>query len=362
MTEHPTVAFLTFDWSYGAKEVQPNGCAWYRCMLPMIQLREAGFDTMIGMPGWNDNHGFGLLMPDQTAIHGWDVIVFKLIMLGTVAEKMDEAHARGQKVAVDIDDWFEGLEESNLAHRLTSAAVNPRSNRDFYMEIINKADALITSTPFLYDFYKNKGHKNVFLVRNGIDSFRWRQRKDHSRWLPTVGWVGATPWRSRDLESVSHVIPNFIVDNRLSFHHSGHTPGAAWAWKQIGLDEKHKGTHEGMRQIIEYPEMFRKIDLGLVPLSDVGFNHAKSSIKGLEYAAAGVPFVASGTPEYRLLAESGVGRVANTDSEWLSQLSELLDPRIRKEEVEKNLANLEQHTMEARRQDWVDVMHKISQL
>ena len=41
----PTVAFLTYDWSWGTKPLQPNGCAWYRCFLPMQQLKEKGWEV-----------------------------------------------------------------------------------------------------------------------------------------------------------------------------------------------------------------------------------------------------------------------------------------------------------------------------
>ena len=56
-----------------------------------------------------------------------------------------------------------------------------------------------------------------------------------------------------------------------------------------------------MTLIHDYPRMFRNIDIGIAPLSDVPFHHAKSAIKGLEYPAAGVPFIASPSPEAKAL-------------------------------------------------------------
>lgn len=357
----PTVSFLTYDFTLTSKPVEPNGCAWYRCYLPMKELQKSGWETGMGFPGWNDDHGFGLLVPDNKAVHGWDVIVFKLIMLQSVAEKMKQAKEMGQKIVVDIDDWFEGLSESNLAYKTTDPNVNPRNNREHYMYIIDNADAIITSTPFLYNFYKNvKGYKNVYMVRNGIDIDRWTQRKDHSRWLPNFGWVGATPWRSNDLEQLVPLFGQFLEKNRLSFHHSGHIKNAKNAKDQLGIPKSVKTTESPMQKISTYPEMFRKIDVGLVPLNNVEFNHAKSSIKGLEYAAAGVPFIASWSPEYELLEEQGIGRVARNEREWIGHLEELLDPRVRKEDVEKNLEGIKKYqSMEVRRSDWDEVMRQI---
>lgn len=357
----PTVTFLTYDWATSIRPIEPNGCAWYRCYLPMKQLEKAGWDAGIGFPGWSDKHGFGLLMPADQAIHGWDVIVFKLIMLETVASKMKQAKELGQKIVVDIDDWFEGLAETNLAHKMTDPEVNPRNNREHYMYIIEHADAIITSTPFLYDFYKNtKGMDNVYLVRNGIDIDRWTPRKDHSRWLPQFGWVGATPWRSSDLEQLSPFFGEFLEKNRLSFHHSGHIKNAKYAKDQLGIPDSVKTTHEPMQPISRYPSMFRKIDIGIIPLNDVGFNHAKSGIKGLEYSAAGVPWISSYSPEYEILEGQGIGRVARNKDEWLEHMEELLNPKIRKEDVERNIEGIKKYqAMDVRRSDWNDVMHAI---
>ena len=362
--DEPTVSFLTFDWAFGTDPLEPNGCAWYRCYLPMKQLEKHGWGTGMGFPGYNEKHGFGMLIPDEKAIHGWDIIVFKLIMLKTVADKLDEARQMGQKIVVDIDDWFEGLEKTNLAYTMTDPSKNPDNNREHYMKIIDSADAIITSTPFLYDFYTNvKKMKNVYMVRNGVDIDRWSIRKDHGRYLPTIGWVGATPWRSMDLETMNPFLGEYMEKNHLSFHHAGNIINAPKARDQLGLPKSIKSTYEPMKPIMRYPELFRKFDIGIVPLNNVEFNHAKSVIKGLEYAASGIPFIASYSPEYAILEQQGVGRVANSPQEWIGHLTELEDPKIRKEEAEKNYENVKMfHSMDARGEDWNKVMHEIKNI
>jgi glycosyltransferase involved in cell wall biosynthesis len=55
-------------------------------------------------------------------------------------------------------------------------------------------------------------------------------------------------------------------------------------------------------------------DVGLAPLERNTFNAAKSWIKILEYAAMGVPFVASASPEYRRFWEVGHGLRPRPDS------------------------------------------------
>jgi glycosyltransferase involved in cell wall biosynthesis len=77
------------------------------------------------------------------------------------------------------------------------------------------------------------------------------------------------------------------------------------------------------------------MQVGLVPLNRIPFSEAKSNLKGLEYAAAGIPFIATPTEEYRILAEAGVGRLASTPDEWRDHARELLDVDVRREEADR---------------------------
>ena len=359
----PTVAFLTYDWSFGVKPLQPNGCGWYRCYLPMKELTKLGWEAGMGIPGFSPAHGFGILIPDEQAIHGWDIIVLKLIMLERCVDQVRQAREMGQKIVVDIDDFMEGLEETNLAYKTTHPDTNPKNNREHYVNIIKQADALTVSTPFLKDFYeKEYPGKPVYLVRNGIDIERWGIRKDYKRYLPAFGWVGATPWRSGDLETLSPFFGKFIKDKHLSFHHGGAVKNAPTAAEQIGIDKKNY-SQEGMKTILNVPELYRKIDIGIVPLRDVPFNHAKSYLKGLEYAASGIPFIAQALPEYQLLADAGVGRVASNEEEWLEHMKELINPDVRKKERENSFNIVsEQFSMTQRGLEWDEVLREINSL
>lgn len=360
-----SVAFLTLDWSYGTNPLEPNGCAYYRCYLPSLELQKNNWSVGTAMPEFHPDHGFGAFLDRDTVHFGWDIVVFKLVMLGSVADILESKNNFNQKIVVDIDDFYEGLQETNLAYQNTDPKKYPDNNREHYWRIIDAADAIITSTQFLYDFYtKEKGRKNVFLVRNGIDIDRWHKRQDHSRWLPSIGWVGAIPWRSNDLETMSPFLGEFLQKNRLPFHHAGHMKELNRDIRDLcGIPNTVKFTHEPRKQISIYPQMFKKIDIGIIPLNNIPFNYAKSTIKGLEYTAAGIPFIASYSPEYELLSRQGVGRIAYNEDDWIMHLTELQDPKIRKEEIEKNYENVKaNHSMSARAKDWDETMTKILEI
>lgn len=316
-----------------------------------------GWKAAVGMPGWNPKHGFGMLLEGNNAIHGWDIVVFKLLMQRDVLNGVLAARELGQKIVVDVDDWFKGLSPSNNAYKSTDPATNPEQNRDIYEQIIMEAFAVTCSTPFLYDHY-SKLRKNVFMVRNGIDIQRWRRKQMRNTHKTRVGWVGATPWRSFDLEQISGFFGRFIQDNNLLFHHSGHTTNAPKANQLLGVPDQLTRLTP-LVPILSYPGLFRPIDIGMVPLNNIDFNHAKSFIKGLEYAAAGVPFIASYSPEYEYLSQHGIGRMAANESEWLYHLNELLDFGIRRDEAIVNSEILPQFSIAERGKDWDLVMREI---
>jgi glycosyltransferase involved in cell wall biosynthesis len=226
------------------------------------------------------------------------------------------------------------------------------------------ADALITSTPFLHNYYKEKyPNKPIYLVRNGVDTQYFKMRKDNSGLFPTVGWVGATPWRSNDLETLNPFVGKYIEDNKLRFHHSGSIINAPTVQEQMGIPIKNFSS-QPMKPILTYGELFRRMDIGLVPLNEVEFNRAKSFIKGLEYAAAGVPFIAEDMEEYSYLhKEYGIGRVAKTEDQWLSHLEDLKNPKTRNIERQNNYKLVKEfHTMESRGKDWDEVYREIREL
>lgn len=356
-TRKPTIAFITGDWSWGTDPLQPNGCAWYRCKLPLDELKKHKWVTGLGFPGFSHEKGFGLIINDGQIIHGWDIIVFKLLMQKQVLECMDRAKELGQKIIVDVDDWFNGLAKTNQAYAITDPKNNPENNREIYAEIIKKSDGIITSTPFLFNYY-SKIHKNVYMVRNGIDIKRWPPIKLPFRKRQTIGWVGATPWRSNDLEQLNPWFSDYLKNNHFRFHHSGATFQSTSVAEILSISPKYF-RQTPLVPILSYPYLFAPIDIGIVPLNNIEFNHAKSFIKGLEYAAAGVPFISSYSPEYQYLADNGIGRIANTQDEWIAHFDELKNLQVRRDEIAHNYELLENFSMQKRGVEWDETFRKI---
>lgn len=357
------VGFGSTDWSKVDDGIAPNGCTWYRCMLPGRQLIRAKIPADVGFLSIRPNGMFSIQRPGENRSKPYKIIVLKVIMNRFVLNGMDKAQQKGQKIVVDIDDLFDEIHETNMAHGSTDASKDRDNNREIYKEIIAKADAIICSTPFIYEYYRARfPDKPMFMIRNSIDADRWTRMNAVNR-QPTIGWLGATPWRSLDLEQLADFFGDYIEKRDLMFHHAGHIAWAPPAFMRLGIENKKRLSVSPMVPLYELPDAYGKFDIGIVPLNDIPFNRAKSYIKGLEYAAAGIPFVASALPEYEYLSECGIGRVASTPKEWMSSFDELLDVDMRQDESLHNreIVNKE-FTIEAHAQQWVNAFKEIAKL
>ena len=347
-----TVGWITRDFNGTFPYITPAGCAYYRCLLPMSV---SGQKARMGMPAWDPAKGFGIRETEGTALFGFTTVVLKLIMDRWAPTQIDIAKSLGQRIIIDIDDYHDGLTPANIAYEATHPDKNRRANREYYAQTIDKADTLVVSTPFLYDHYSQR-HPDVRLVRNGVNLRQFNRRK-HTPNKPVIGWAGATAYRNEDLEQLRDWLPAFLEEHDLRFHHAGHSDDSPAFHEIVGIPA-HWVSTSPIVPIHKYANGLR-FDIGIVPLNDIPFNHAKSNIKGLEYAAAGIPFVASDLPEYRLLHEGGVGALATTPTEWAGQVAELLEYKTRKRAAATQHQIVQRDwTIEARTEEWRNVFAK----
>lgn len=344
------VAFVAEDMLLDENGIlRPSGCSYYRCLLPKNTLRHA--DTAFGPPAFAAEHGFGVRINKSVARFGFDVVVMKILMHRWVPWQIKRAQELGQIIVVDVDDYYPGLHKANLAYDITDPEKNKVANRDHYQAVIMAADWVTVTTPFLLEYYSQL-RDNVVMIRNGINPNQFEKRDVKNR-KPVLGWAGALHWRSNDLEGLNDWLPGFLDEHDLMFHHAGHVPEAPEFRVSVEIP-KGRLIKSPMMPLHMYAQMLT-FDIGCVFLSEIDFNRAKSTIKGLEYAASNIPFVAQALPEYELLAEQGVGRVARTADDWVRHLTELLDYKTRKREaaIQRNLT-IKDHSIQARAHEWAE--------
>lgn len=93
-------------------------------------------------------------------------------------------------------------------------------------------------------------------------------------------------------------------------------------------------------------------DIGLAPIADSAFNRSRSNVKVKEYAALGVPWLASPIGPYAALGADEGGRLV-ADDRWYEELERLAnDGRARRKLAKKGLKWAQRQTLEANAHVW----------
>jgi hypothetical protein len=263
----------------------------------------------------------------------------------------------GIAVVVDMDDDMTNIHRQNIAY----ATYSPRSDSPFSwkyaMDSCREATFVTTSTSALQRTYARPGHGAV--LDNYVPAVTLSYDKPETG---LFGWTGVTASHPDDLKVCGNSVQNlmdegqpFKVVGAGMMHRKKALPLKSTVKEQLRLRQEPDFT--GNIEVNEWIKTIAEtLDVGMVPLSVGPFNNAKSRLKGIEYMAAGVAWVASPRAEYRRLhKESGCGLLAPDARGWYTSLKRLLtDEPLRKEQVEMGREYMRDQTYEAQAWRWAE--------
>ncbi len=308
-----------------------GGAGWVRLAQYIPHLEKAGIEVHVGTLVWHKDHFVVDVSDGDQVFVDVDVIYMQRLMHQGLAEHIKMGQRAGQVIINDLDDWYWGLSTSNNAFQASHPKLSPGENINHYKSVLSASNLVTVSTPYLAERIKNFVRCPIQVIDNYVDVGRFTPIEHTDTCQPVVGWVGSTAHRSGDLERVAGIIGPMIRNMDIRFQHSGHHENGPLASDALGIAESDVLVVPSTNAQ-DYPSLLT-MDVGIAPLSDTPFNHAKSDIKVLEYSASGIPWVASELPSYeRLAKEWGVGRTAEKPKDWVKHLQALRDPDIRKEE------------------------------
>lgn len=328
-----------------------GGCGHLRLIWPALELARQGADVTVSNAGpsahW-DRYWTGAAPLDARVIGcdppDADVVVIQRPFRAHWAELIPHLHAHHVAVVVDLDDDFtQGvLPTSNRAWESIDPARNPRRNWQWALRAIRQADLLTVSTPALM-----ARHPGAWVLRNYLPAQLLAPTPHVPHDPVRVGWAGNVESHPGDLDALRGVpLADLLATAQATAWQIGKPEGVA---DRLGVPVRSTGQVTFSR----YHTALDDLDIGLVPLADSAFNAAKSWLKGLEYAARGLPFIASATPEYRELARHGIGQLARRPREWSRQLTELLArPDLAAERGEINRHAAQALTLERHAEQW----------
>jgi predicted O-methyltransferase YrrM len=271
--------------------------------------------------------------------------------------------ARGRVVVAETDDFYGGLPHNHPfwsgvqeQFGLASRAEVQRRIIDPVHEIYRLCDAMTVSTPFLARAYEHL-NPNIHVLPNCLDKEMWQElpKRDWDR--VRIGWMGEARMRPDDMQVLKGLIGPF-----LRRHPEVDFVAAGDPHVHDILDVPHgQRVTYGRVLFPDIASITATMDVGLVPLASSDFNEAKSCLKGMEYAAAGIPCVASPSESYRQWVEPGVnGFLARRPKDWLRHLEALVtDDALRKRMGNAARKKVEQHWIQDNAHQWHDVYEQL---
>lgn len=320
-----------------------TGCGMYRMFYPKEALSRAP-DLDIEIVGER------LEREDET------VVVFQRPTEAEIAaETIPYLQSKGYAVAVEIDDNLSRLDPKHLGFWYYHPKRNPQSNWRHLEAACAQADMVICTTDALAQQYGGHGRvsviPNYIPERHVVDAVRTDVGIDGTR---RVGWAGQVATHPGDIDVAARGIR--AVARRSNWRFS--TIGFVDTLAAVGLQEGPDAEFQPWVPMTAYHQTLQRFDIGIVPLALTHFNEAKSWLKGLEYAAAGVPFVASPTGPYRALHELGAGVLAEGQKDWQRALTKLADDDSWRQEVaEVGLSVAREMTVERNAWRWLEAWH-----
>ncbi|MFL5816288.1 MAG: hypothetical protein ACJ76L_01675 [Conexibacter sp.] len=302
------IVFLLDGWTVNA---------WYRLVAPLQALEAMGHQvrelTLEEHRLW-----------DELLLWGELLLIHRSSRLETV-RLARRAQQLGVPIVWDDDDDLTKVPKGSAAYRNAGGLRGQQLLRE-RAKLFELVDLVTTPSDQLGRSYLRGGAPDVCVMENYvIDEFLRVQPPRDGTW---IGWVASEEHRF-DLQ---HIPITAALARLLDAHQDVHV-------KTIGVRLPLRHPRYVHVPGIPPRELLGEIstfDVGIAPLSTkVAINHSRSNVKVKEYAAVGVPWLASPIGPYVGLGEDEGGRLV-ADDRWYEELDALVsNPRERQNLAER---------------------------
>jgi glycosyltransferase involved in cell wall biosynthesis len=228
--------------------------------------------------------------------------------------------ARGIAIVFDIDDDLLTMPEARPGQSKPNEA-GRRAEFARAVRLAHLASAMTVTTEPLARQYRDAGVENVHVVPNLLRYGSIRQPRPHEGFV--VGWLAGV---EHHVDAAR--IPIADALERLLAKHRDVSVECIGV--DLGLSTRY--AHREWVNFFELPDTAAGWDVAIAPLADTAFNRARSDIKLKEYAACGVPWLASPVGPYVGLGEKQGGRLVE-DGQWFDALNRMVRKRRERERL-----------------------------
>jgi len=315
-----------------ASAAGPNAC--YRVFGPAAVLRARGHRVFSSVFAE---------MRDPNALFDFDV-VYGWRMHDEFFTRIAKSLAE-QRIGFvwDNDDNFDAIDARGRPNQKLFSSLRGRRIVADMNALMRMANFVTTPSAGLAEHYRGTVSTEVRVIENFIDAPTPRETPSRPEQI-VVGWVANAEHRT-DIERLGL---RDIFQRVLDQHPNVHMVSIG-----CGLGLRSERYHH-IREVPfhELRSYMASFDIGLAPIADSPFNRSRSNVKVKEYAALGVPWLASPIGPYTGLGADEGGRLV-PDDRWFEELSRLaLDARGRRKLAKKAVKWARRQTIEENAHLW----------
>jgi hypothetical protein len=287
----------------------------YRSIAPMAGLAARGHETQrletTQQRGWDE------------ALRWCDVLHLHRVCEEFTVNCVRAARALGVATVWDDDDDVTRTSKRTEAYR-NAGGLNGARRLAMRSRLFGAIDLVTTTNERLAGVFREGGAPEVQVVENYVVDDLLGDRAVRSG--VRVGWVAGGE-HTLDLERIP---VRATLQRLLEEHPRLHVTA-------IGVDLRLRSDRYRHLPVVQFPDLLHHLssfDVGIAPLSpELHINHMRSNIKLKEYAAVGVPWLASPIGPYAGMGEREGGRLV-PDDRWHAEL----DALIRNDRARRKLA------------------------
>lgn len=332
-----------------------TGCGTYRMYWPAQVVKQMRPDWVVevyepaGIQVATDQNGRLTRLKGIDNPGDIDLVVMQRVGIPAALQLMEWFKRQGTAIVVDSDDAMWAIDQDNIAFRAWNGGAYHWKYLDKACEI---ADVVTVTTERLARRYGKHGRVEVLPNCIPTASLSLESRRDEYDQTVAVGWSGFTGTHPHDLETCGDAISRLVNDTGCSVRVVGDAQGAETEWK---LPDGSIDRIPPAKLGVGYYSALTTFDIGVVPLRDTHFNHAKSWLKALEFSAMGLPVVATPTEDNRRLSKTVPILLADSPAEWYQHLERLVtnpeERDLRASEAKE--AVRVHHTFESQGERWM---------
>jgi glycosyltransferase involved in cell wall biosynthesis len=292
---------------------EPMANSEYRVRFPLEALARRGHSVEVLQ--WDFYRGGS--PPSLSALRQADVVHIWRLYDQPVRRLVSALRSDGVAIVWDNDD--------DLLRRPApkGARVARDQTSDELAAMMKKADVVTTTCDELARRFRRVSGADVCVIGNYVEAgFVCPPRASGEELV--IGWVAGGEHKA-DLKQLR--LRN-ALDRVLQRHPRARVVSIGLP---LGLRSDRYHAHQSVA-LADLPSTIAAFDIGIAPLVDISFNRVRSDVKLKEYAAAGVPWLASPIGPYRNLGEEQGGRLVQNPF-WEQSLDELISDNLARERL-----------------------------